>query len=239
MACSRMGAQAAGQEKPGVAVDGRRASRRAKSIVCRLLFWTCLSIGTTLLMGWACAWLPIPSDSSAYLVETAHNGSVYVVRTFGSESVLPNVLPELLTVVLAGPPRQAGGLFPDWSVFRSGSTSEGMELLERNVVQEDARGWPLVCLSSKLLYISDKDTLVAECGWLIGGAPRVIPYCPIWPGMLVDSVLYGAALLIARRMLGIVIELSRRRRGRCPKCAYDIRGEFAPGCSECGWRRGV
>ena len=30
----------------------------------------------------------------------------------------------------------------------------------------------------------------------------------------------------------------RIRRGRCPRCAYDLCGEFESGCPECGWARG-
>ncbi len=29
----------------------------------------------------------------------------------------------------------------------------------------------------------------------------------------------------------------RRRRGCCPCCGYDIKGQADKGCSECGWRR--
>jgi hypothetical protein len=29
----------------------------------------------------------------------------------------------------------------------------------------------------------------------------------------------------------------RRRRGACLNCGYDLRGDFANGCPECGWRR--
>jgi hypothetical protein len=29
----------------------------------------------------------------------------------------------------------------------------------------------------------------------------------------------------------------RTRRGLCPGCGYDVKGEFDKGCPECGWRR--
>ena len=29
----------------------------------------------------------------------------------------------------------------------------------------------------------------------------------------------------------------RRTLGQCPECAYDLRGDLASGCPECGWNR--
>jgi hypothetical protein len=76
--------------------------------------------------------------------------------------------------------------------------------------------------------------------------PR-FPICPLWRGMLVDAVLYGAAfyvvvLLPLRGLLWIVLPSARGRRrlrrGECPKCRYELRGlpAGAP-CPECGWKR--
>ena len=30
---------------------------------------------------------------------------------------------------------------------------------------------------------------------------------------------------------------TRRNRGLCPKCAYNLRYEYHAGCPECGWGR--
>jgi len=29
----------------------------------------------------------------------------------------------------------------------------------------------------------------------------------------------------------------RARRGRCPRCGYELRGNMNAGCPECGWNR--
>jgi hypothetical protein len=32
-------------------------------------------------------------------------------------------------------------------------------------------------------------------------------------------------------------EAQRQRRGQCPQCGYDLRGDLKSGCPECGWNR--
>jgi len=64
-----------------------------------------------------------------------------------------------------------------------------------------------------------------------------LPTRPIWPGFLINTIFYALVLLplyctpfIARRHI-------RVKRGRCPQCGYDLRGELDAGCPECGWNR--
>ena len=55
-------------------------------------------------------------------------------------------------------------------------------------------------------------------------------------GVIAVVVLYG----IWRGSHGLVvsrIRLNREHKGCCPMCAYDLRRDFASGCTECGWRR--
>lgn len=64
-----------------------------------------------------------------------------------------------------------------------------------------------------------------------------LPYDPIWPGLCGDVVLYAAAWWGLMAGVPAVRRLGRKRRGLCPECGYDLRGEFAFGCSECGWEK--
>jgi hypothetical protein len=66
---------------------------------------------------------------------------------------------------------------------------------------------------------------------------RAIPLLPIWPGLLIDTGFYS--LLWAVPIIGLpMLRVRRRRRkGRCPKCAYDLQHAFKTGCPECGWQR--
>jgi hypothetical protein len=110
-----------------------------------------------------------------------------------------------------------------------------------------ARGWPLPALWSAVevdIAAGGYRTLAGirvTDSWPGFGArpwkrdpPVTLPTRPRWPGFLLDSTLFAAAwwLLgaIPRRVRGAL----RRRRGRCPRCAYDLRGLLTPTCPECG-----
>ncbi len=63
---------------------------------------------------------------------------------------------------------------------------------------------------------------------------RALPYAPIWPGFAINTIFYAAILWLPfgpfqlRRYV-------RRKRGRCIKCGYDLRGHSGGEvCPECG-----
>jgi len=87
--------------------------------------------------------------------------------------------------------------------------------------------------------------------------PRAVPVRPIWPGLIANTVFYAAGwfvLLYGFIRLKGLRRVIRERRGLCPQCGYDLRGQ-APGgphprplsqrergasdagCPECGWGR--
>ena len=69
------------------------------------------------------------------------------------------------------------------------------------------------------------------------GFPRVLPYRPIWLGMLINTLFYAILLYLAIAGSGALRRLIRLKRGRCPRCGYDLRGALQAGCPECGWNR--
>lgn len=113
---------------------------------------------------------------------------------------------------------------------------------------EDARGWPMRCL---VAYIDikkeplDRKWSPMIIKWQIEfgdtqgllGLPRGLPYKPIWFGLLVNILLYSSIFYFFLFGFVQLKRARRRRRGRCPKCNYDLRGDFDPGCPECGWGR--
>ncbi len=62
----------------------------------------------------------------------------------------------------------------------------------------------------------------------------ILPLRPLWPGLVVNSAFYGLLLWLLSLVPSIIRRGLRRRRGRCVKCGYDLRGNPAGGCPECG-----
>jgi len=64
-----------------------------------------------------------------------------------------------------------------------------------------------------------------------------LPLRPIWPGFLLDTGFYGVLWAVPFFGLPLLKQSRRKRKGRCPNCAYDLKRDFQSGCPECGWRR--
>ena len=136
-------------------------------------------------------------------------------------------------------------LLPDWGDLQNPKESTYREAV--------ALGWPmLACWSSiKSGFIGDPKRTELLGGLNIGrwegeerhqgsvlySTEQVLPFRPIPWGFLINTIFYALLLWLltlgpftARRMI-------RRKRGRCIKCGYDMRGDFSSGCPECGWGR--
>jgi len=70
-----------------------------------------------------------------------------------------------------------------------------------------------------------------------GGQDGELPLRPIWPALVGDAAVFGAAWSIALLGPAWARREVRRRRGRCVMCGYDLGGHDAGGCPECGWGR--
>jgi len=56
-------------------------------------------------------------------------------------------------------------------------------------------------------------------------------------GLMIDTLFYAAIWFGVFFGFTSAKRAIRRKRGRCPRCGYDLRGDLAAGCSECGWGR--
>lgn len=106
----------------------------------------------------------------------------------------------------------------------------------------DARGWPLLCLWSEY-HITDDLRATPHGGIAIPrndvarGAlnrmyPVMLPCRPLWRGLAINTAAFAAGwwgLLMIPRLLRAD---SRRRRGVCVRCGYDLAGLAK--CPECG-----
>ncbi len=124
----------------------------------------------------------------------------------------------------------------------------------------EGRGWPLLALScthetSMAAIIAQltskaKVTSLTPKGAILTGltparsvrgffVPRTLPLRPIWPGFTVNTIFYAAILWLLTLGPFTARRIIRRKRGRCIKCGYDLRGTSGGGggCPECGWQR--
>ena len=112
------------------------------------------------------------------------------------------------------------------------------------IVTRDA-GWPFSALSGRIELLSDDSVpLIRSAGilslhgrWSWKSSVVLLPYRPHWIGFLLNTGLYGVGFWLLFSGLGAVHRRVRIRIGKCPKCGYDLRGDHAAGCPECGWGR--
>ena len=101
-------------------------------------------------------------------------------------------------------------------------------------------GWPLRCAKGERWTIETKRG--GQTKWILDGAiafyvpsessPVVLPFLPLWTGLLINSLLYAAAAWAMWRLAIAMRGFLRVRRNRCPRCSYPI-GQ-SPVCTECG-----
>lgn len=117
--------------------------------------------------------------------------------------------------------------------------------LDELVIMFYDSGFPMLCMTGRYEISLTSDevnyfTLIDPSSNLSKGSLRprwLIPLRPVWPGFIVNTVIYAVLLWLltlapftARRMI-------RHKQGRCIKCGYDLRGTEHDVCPECGWER--
>lgn len=108
----------------------------------------------------------------------------------------------------------------------------------------DRRGWPLPALQSNFepvftcdwrmgdvvcgIQRRDKSERLGKQPW----ADWALPLLPVWPGFLVNTVLYALAAWPIARSPFVLRGWFRKRRGVCPACTYPAGTSSV--CTECG-----
>ena len=133
----------------------------------------------------------------------------------------------------------------DWSRLRRHCPKEFV------VFQECAHGWPLYCLKWYANYgeikggfeFGEPSTYKQVINSWNGKSSNqmqtltVVPYLPIWKGLIFNTLFYAALLWLLTLGPFDVRRMIRLKRGHCTKCGYDLRSDFEAGCPECGWGR--
>lgn len=104
-------------------------------------------------------------------------------------------------------------------------------------------GWPWPALA----YVctrDDADVLTPEPGsalvlrkTTIASTRGVLPLIVLGSGFVADTAVLAACTLSLLVAPSLIRSRVRRRRGHCPRCAYDLLADFTSGCPECGWNR--
>lgn len=137
--------------------------------------------------------------------------------------------------------------WPDWG--RSTSVRKAITRSPWDGL-EHATGWPLVALWYEVISpASTPYQFQVEGGIPLSRSTpsarppiadlRALPWRPIWIALVIDSVFWGLVALGASRVLVAGRQARRLRRHLCPRCAYSLAGQPAPGCPECGWKRNL
>ena len=67
----------------------------------------------------------------------------------------------------------------------------------------------------------------------IGAGGVAIPFLPLWPGLLGNTIFYATPILLLLTATRLHRRARRRRKNRCVACNYDLSGIAGP-CPECG-----
>lgn len=109
-------------------------------------------------------------------------------------------------------------------------------------------GWPMPAMYGAFPHEPDAVDLRRTAIHFDRGASGtqddvILPLVPILPEFAMEAAGAGALFWVLSLALRRTRRAIRRRRGRCPECAYDLRGgrtgsPTSPlGCPECGWNR--
>lgn len=96
-------------------------------------------------------------------------------------------------------------------------------------------GWPLDAAYYLTWYADTHSGLRTRGVWMTHATGRdwFLPYLPLWPGLLGNTLFYALLVLAPLALLRWRTLRRRARRGLCVACGYEL-GEGVGACPECG-----
>lgn len=231
--------------------------------VARTLTWLLLGAVCTLLSAWALyRWPSGFGEIQEYSVHEPY-GDFYICAVHAR-----GVLFAYINGLESPQPWRADFHPPAWRWTRLGERTRTMDWDARGIVsqaqldalsahvglmnREVGAGWPMLAFrwhadlggaSHGGIPLSSGVTILrhVENGHvqeLDRWSPLRLPILPIWPGLIVNSILYGLLCGLswnaARRSFLCVVKRVRVRRGMCGACGYVLEGLSSSVCPECG-----
>lgn len=227
---------------------------RWTGLLARAVMLVALSAATSVAIAWASVLAnPAPTCQRVLLRQgRSYNDNAFLqLRRGRSIAGERRIWGHIQGFYVGGPPRS--GAIPLNALRQWGNTPADFSIGEvmrgpamGNWVN-DARGWPSLCLWATILPDRSQSGYRSRAtgGVILRGSSHgpenrrlvCLPLLPIWPGLAINTATWGVAWAIGLTSASLLRRGWRRRRGRCPKCAYELKGHFSAGCPECGWNR--
>ena len=226
--------------------------RRLLIVVIFLLAGAVVNVGVAWGCAWGCArlphldWTSIATANDLDWIYLGMTRGPFVregwkdseAKAFFDSTLVPpsDVKKGVLVGFLASPELSQGGYFSRHGIGHDFYTALFSHASYTTVLV----GWPVRSVWGRQRSVTKKTGIVQVGNPIRPANPVMIPYFPIWPGFLANTLFYAALLwplicgpFALRRLLRRFLRVRRGlRRGLCPKCAYP-RGESSV-CTECG-----
>jgi hypothetical protein len=152
-------------------------------------------------------------NESAFFTDAMYTSATVAQRAF-AESALPAETPSWLSIT----PRPHDA--------------------SRGIASQHATGWPVRSLSYTSQHVPDPKSQPRTYSTRHFGrwplAPDFqIPLIPLWPGFLLNALIWGFPVLLVP-LVKSLRRARRRRGGLCARCGYDLRSGSLSVCPECG-----
>ncbi len=194
-----------------------------KRATFRIVFFLLLGAILNVAVAWSLAiWMPFEIPSGE--IDASRDVRAFLVSRLGVDANLQWYSHQRLDIT---------GLGWDGSEVYGVSLDElffGLQLLRS--------GWPMQALRGEWQTTPEDERHkypLSVPGRPSGiGAVSMLPLRPIWPGFAINTAFYAAILWLLTLGSFAMRRVIRLKRGRCVKCAYDLRHADHLVCPECG-----
>ena len=144
---------------------------------------------------------------------------------------------------------------PAWSKVAMALSDDPDSIMDKQGTyfswRDTASGWPMLAMrfrertarKTELVGTQHrtKTTVTVQYGhpiWYQFGLHNILPLRPMWPGFVVNTIVFAIIAYLMLALVGGGIAMlrvsQRQRKGLCSTCGYDLAGLTGGRCPECG-----